>query len=36
MAVVAGLISSAAFGFEAAQGGPDTKNIFTSIAQKNQ
>ena len=36
VAVVAGLIWSATTGFEAGQASPDTKNIFTSIAEKNQ
>ena len=36
VAVVAGLIWSATIGFEAGQANPDTKNIFTSIAEKNQ
>jgi len=35
IAAVAGLIWSATIGFEAGQASPDTKNIFTSIAEKN-
>jgi hypothetical protein len=36
VAVVAGLIWSATIVFKAGQASPDTKNIFTSIAEKNQ
>jgi hypothetical protein len=36
IAVVAGLLWSATVGFEAGQASPDTKNIFTSVAEKNQ
>jgi hypothetical protein len=36
IAVVVGLIFSATVGFEAGQASPDTKNLFTSIAEKNQ
>jgi hypothetical protein len=30
------MIGSATIGFEAGQASPDTKNTFTSIAEKNQ
>jgi hypothetical protein len=33
--VVAALLWGSTVGFEAGQGNPDTKNLFTSIAEKN-
>lgn len=36
IAVVAAMIGSAIVGFEGGQANQDTKNLFTSIAEKNQ
>ena len=36
IAVVVGMLGTTTIGFEAGQASPDTKNIFTSISEKNQ